>query len=57
MESIQQNDQVAMYQSNFRAEDGAGVRPSLAIYEGVILPLATLCAVLLFVAGAMMLTI
>jgi hypothetical protein len=57
MESIQQNDQVAMHQSNFRAEDGAAVRPSLAIYEGVILPLATLCAVLLFVAGAMMLTI
>ena len=53
MEYIQQNEQV--YQSNFRAEDGpANVK--IELYEGVVIPLATLGAVLLFVAGAMVLT-
>jgi hypothetical protein len=56
MEYTQQNDQISMYQSNSRAEDGPAARPSLAIYEGVVIPLATLGAVLLFVVGAIMLT-
>jgi hypothetical protein len=55
MEYTEQNDQVSMYQSNFRAEDGPAPRPSLAIYEGIIIPLATLGAALLFVMGAMVL--
>lgn len=54
MEYTEQNDQVSM--SNFRAEDGPTPRPSLAIYEGIVIPLATLGAALLFVMGAMMLT-
>jgi hypothetical protein len=56
MEYTEQNDQVSMYQSNFRAEDGPAPRPSLAIYEGIIIQLATLGAALLFVMGAMVLT-
>jgi hypothetical protein len=56
MEYTEQNDQVSMYQSNFRAEDGPAPRPSLAIYEGIVIPLATLGAALLFVMGAMVLT-
>jgi hypothetical protein len=56
MELTDQNDQASLYQSNFRAEDGPTPRPSLAIYEGIIIPLATLGAALLFVMGAMMLT-
>jgi hypothetical protein len=56
MEYTQQNDQISMYQSNSRAEDGPAARPSLAIYEGVVIPLATLAAALLFVIGAIMLT-
>jgi hypothetical protein len=56
MEYTQQNDQISMYQSNSRAEDGPAARPSLAIYEGVVIPLATLGAALLFVIGAIILT-
>jgi hypothetical protein len=56
MEYTQQNDQISMYQSNSRAEDGPAARPSLAIYEGVVIPLATLGAALLFVVGAIILT-
>ncbi len=56
MEYTEQNDQVSLYQSNFRAEDGPTPRPSLAIYEGIVIPLATLGAALLFVMGAMVLT-
>ncbi|MGD0442643.1 MAG: hypothetical protein ABSA39_01785 [Edaphobacter sp.] len=54
MEYIQQNEQV--YQSNFRAEDGPANGHKIELYEGVVIPLATLGAVLLFVAGAMILT-
>ena len=56
MEYTQQNDQISMSHSNSRAEDGPAARPSLAIYEGVIIPLATLGAALLFVVGAIILT-
>jgi hypothetical protein len=56
MEYTQQNDQVAMYQSNFRAEDGPANGHKIELYEGVVIPLATLGAVLLFVAGAIVLT-
>jgi hypothetical protein len=53
MEHIQQNDQVSMYQSNDRAEDGPASGRSNALYEGVVVPLASLFAVVLFVVGAM----
>jgi hypothetical protein len=56
MEYTQQNDQVAMYQSNFRAEDGPANGEKIELYEGVVIPLATLGAVLLFVVGAMILS-
>ena len=45
----------SLYQSNFRAEDGAPTGRSNALYEGVVIPLASLFAVVLFVVGAMML--
>jgi hypothetical protein len=50
-----QNDQITVYQSNFRAEDGAPTGRTSAFYEGVVIPLASLFAVVLFVVGAMML--
>ena len=50
----QQNDQVTVYQSNFRAEDGPPTSRWNALYEGVVIPLASLLAVVLFVVGAMM---
>ena len=56
MEYTQQNDQVSMYQSNFRAEDGPTAGRSNALYEGVVIPLASLFAVVLFVVGAMVLS-
>jgi hypothetical protein len=55
MEYVEQNE--VMYQSNSRAEDGPAPAPKLEIYEGVVIPLAALGAALLFVAGAMVLTI
>jgi hypothetical protein len=55
LDYTQQNDQVTMYQSNFRAEDGVPTGRSNALYEGVLVPLGTLFAVVLFVVGAMML--
>jgi hypothetical protein len=56
MEYTQQNDQASMYQSNFRAEDGAPTGRSNALYEGVVVPLASLFAVVLFVVGAMVIS-
>lgn len=56
MEYIQQNEQAPMVQSNFRAEDGLAGGHKIELYEGVVIPLATLGAVILFVAGAMVLT-
>ncbi|HTC75752.1 MAG TPA: hypothetical protein VK684_09265 [Edaphobacter sp.] len=56
MEYTQQNDQVSMYQSNFRAEDGPTAGRSNALYEGVVVPLASLFAVFLFMLGAMIIT-
>jgi hypothetical protein len=57
MEHIaQQNDQISTYQSNFRAEDGPATGRWSALYEGVVVPLASLFAVFLFVLGAMMIT-
>jgi len=53
MEHTQQNNQASMYQSNFRAEDGAPTGRSNALYEGVVVPLASLFAVVAFVVGAM----
>jgi hypothetical protein len=55
MEYTQQNDSAQMYQSNFRAEDGAPTGRSNALYEGVVVPLASLFAVVAFVAAAMVL--
>jgi len=55
MEYTQQSDQVPIYQSNFRAEDGLPTGRSNALYEGVVIPLASLFAVVLFVVGAMLL--
>jgi hypothetical protein len=56
MEYTQQNDQASMYQSNFRAEDGPASGPSNALYEGVVIPLASLFAVVAFVVGAMVIS-
>jgi hypothetical protein len=56
MEHTQENDQVSIYESNFRAEDGATAGRSSALYEGVVVPLASLFAVFLFMLGAMMIT-
>lgn len=55
MELTQQNDQVSIYQSNSRAEDGLTGNASNALYEGVVIPIVSLFAVFLFVVGAMML--
>ena len=55
MEYTQEQDQVTVYQSNFRAEDGAPTGRSNALYEGVVIPLVSLFAVALFVVGAMVL--
>jgi hypothetical protein len=54
MEYTQHNDDVSIFQSNFRAEDG--LNSSNALYEGVVIPLASLFAVVFFVIGAMMLS-
>jgi hypothetical protein len=56
MEYTQHNDQVSMYQSNFRAEDGPAAGRSNALYEGVVVPLVSLFAVFLFMLGAMIIT-
>ena len=56
MEYTHQSDQISIYQSNFRAEDGAPTGRSNALYEGVVVPLASLFAVVLFVVGAMLLS-
>jgi hypothetical protein len=56
MEYTQHNDQASVYESNFRAEDGLPTGRSNALYEGVVVPLASLFAVFLFMVGAMMLT-
>ena len=53
MEFTQHNDEVSIYQSNFRAEDGAPTGRSNALYEGVVIPLASLFAVVAFVVGVM----
>jgi hypothetical protein len=55
MEYTHQSDEVMIYQSNFRAEDGATTGRFNALYEGVVVPLASLFAVVLFVVGAMLL--
>ena len=56
MEYTQQNDQASMYQSNFRAEDGLPTSRWNALYEGVVIPLASLFAVFLFMVGAMVIS-
>jgi hypothetical protein len=63
MENTQQNDEVSIHESNFhanesnfRAEDGLPNGRSNALYEGVVVPLASLFAVFLFMLGAMMIT-
>ena len=56
MQHTKQNDQASMYQSNFRAEDGLPTGPANALYEGVVVPLASLAAVVLFVVGAMVIS-
>ena len=56
MEYTQHNDQASIYESNFRAEDGAPTGRSNALYEGVVIPLASLFAIFLFMVGAMLLT-
>ncbi len=56
MEYTQHNDEVSIYQSNFRAEDGLPEGRWSALYEGVVVPLGSLFAVFLFMVAAMMLT-
>jgi len=56
MEYTQQNDHASIYQSNFRAEDGDAAGSSSPLYEGVVVPLASLFAVVLFVVGAMVIS-
>jgi hypothetical protein len=55
MEITHQSKEISIYQSNFRAEDGPSTGRSNDLYEGVVIPLASLLAVALFVAGAMVL--
>jgi len=54
MESNQPTNEVSIYQSNFRAEDGAPRSRWNALCEGVVIPLASLFAVFLFMLGAML---
>jgi hypothetical protein len=56
MEYTEQNDQASIYESNFRAEDGLPTGRSNALYEGVVIPLASLFAVFLFMLGVMVIT-
>jgi hypothetical protein len=56
MEYTEHNDQASIYQSNFRAEDGVRTGRSNALYEGVVVPLASLFAVVAFVVGAMVIS-
>jgi hypothetical protein len=56
MEYTQQNDQTPIYESNFRAEDGVPTSRMSALYEGVVIPLASLFAIFLFMVGAMVIT-
>ena len=56
MEYTQQNNHASIYESNFRAEDGLPTGRSNALYEGVVIPLASLFAVFLFMVGAMVIT-
>ena len=56
MEYTQHNDEVSIYQSNFRAEDGLPEGRWSALYEGVVVPLGSLFAVFLIMLGAMILT-
>ena len=55
MEITHQSKEISIYQSNFRAEDGPTGR-SNDLYEGLIIPLASIGAVVLFVLGTMMLS-
>jgi hypothetical protein len=55
MEITHQSKEISIYQSNFRAEDGPPAGRSNDLYEGVVIPLASLLAVVLFVVGAMVL--
>jgi hypothetical protein len=56
MEYTEQNNQASIYESNFRAEDGLPTGRSNALYEGVVIPLASLFAVFLFMLGVMVIT-
>jgi len=56
MDYTQSNDEVSIFQSNFRAEDGHPANRSNALYEGVVVPLASLFAVIAFVVGAMVMS-
>jgi hypothetical protein len=56
MECTQHNDEVSIYQSNFRAEDGLPEGRWSALYEGVVVPLGSLFAVFLFMVAVMVLT-
>jgi hypothetical protein len=56
MEYTQQNEEAPISQSNFRAEDGLATGRSNSLYEGVVIPLASLFAVFLFMLGAMVIT-
>jgi hypothetical protein len=56
MEHIQQNEESPISESNFRAEDGPAASSSNSLYEGVVVPLASLFAVFLFMLGAMVIT-
>ena len=54
MEYTQHNDEASIYQSNFRAEDGLENGRTNALYEGVVVPLASLFAVFLVMVGVML---
>jgi hypothetical protein len=56
MDHIQQNEEAPLSESNFRAEDGPATGRSNSLYEGVVVPLASLFAVFLFMLGAMVIT-
>jgi hypothetical protein len=56
MEYTQSTDEVSIYESTSRAEDGATSGRWSAFCEGVVVPLASLFAVFLFMLGAMVIT-
>jgi hypothetical protein len=54
MEHTQTTNEVILNQSNARAEDGLPIDRWSALYEGVVIPIASLFAIFLFMVGVML---